>query len=352
MILINCVNGIKGAIATKLFVFRCTIFFLSILSFSIKADEKILGLAEAAVEEKNYQKAQALFTQLSDVPGLSTEALFGLARVAFYQDDLDLAEDYILEVIEESSDNPEYLFIAGRIAGKQAQDASIFTKLGYAKDAKKYFSQALDIDGHHQASLIGLIRFHQQAPSMAGGDKDKIPGLITRLRKVNKRQAFELEAPQLLKKNQLDKVFKLYKEALLSEESACEFKFDFAMMLVPFELYQQALEEINTIDVSHCEKSPELVHMRLYQIGKLAAESNSQLVLGLEKMTEYRSLEKSARSVSDDWIDFRIAQLKYLNGNKSVNQKYFKKLSAATRDKDLRKKIKSFMDSRQRRGKR
>lgn len=352
MTLFNRVNGVRGLGRTKLFAFHCIIFFLSVLSFSTKADEKILGLAEAEIKEKNYQKAQALFNQLSDTPGLRTEALFGLARVAFYQDKLDLAEDYILEVIEDSSDNPEYLFIAGRIAGKQAQNASIFTKLGYAKDAKKYFSQALDIDNHHKASLVGLIRFHQQAPSMAGGDKDKLPSLLTRLRKVDKRQAFELEAPELLQKNQQDRVFKLYQEALQAEEGACEFKFNFAMMLVTFELYQQALTEINTIDVSHCEKSPELVSMRLYQIGKLAAESNSQLVLGLQKMTEYKALEKSDRTISDDWIDFRIAQLKFLSGDESVNQKYFKKMAATTRDKDLRKKIRSFMKSSQQRAKR
>lgn len=276
-------------------------------SFEINAKEDLYQAAEERLESKDYKKAQSLFEQLANSPEFQIKAKFGLARVAFFTKELDDAEELIEEVLEKSSETPEHLFLAGRVAGQQAQNASIFTKMGYAKDAKKYFEKAQAVDPNHQGALIGLIRFHQQAPSMAGGDEEQIPGLLDRLRNLDKREAFNIEAPGLLKDGHKDKVISLYKAALESEDETCNFKFGFALMLAQVEMYIPALSELDTLSEETCKESPEVLNMKLYQVGKLAAESNSQLDRGLDSMSRYASLEQNESSIPPDWVAFRIA---------------------------------------------
>jgi tetratricopeptide (TPR) repeat protein len=325
-------------------------FVILTFSFSLQANENILTRAELAVKAENYEQAHRLFNQLANNNDLKTEALFGLARVAFMTEHLDDAEEYISDVLELSPDNPEYLFIAGRISGKQAQSASIFSKLGYASDAKQYFSQALLINKSHQPSLIGLIKFHQQAPVIAGGDKDEIPNLFDRLRAIDRSAAFSIEAPILLNENKIDKVINLYNDALNDETDKNRFRFDFAMMLSNHGLYKTALQELILIDINNVSKTADFLTMRLYQIGKLAAESTSQLALGLMSMTQYSLMPKVDKTISKDWVDFRLAQLMFLSNDNSVNQQTLIKMMKKTSDNVLKNKIKTFLhDNKQQR---
>jgi tetratricopeptide (TPR) repeat protein len=315
------------------------------LSTSASASEASLKQANVALEKRQFKQAQHLFKQLISKDEFNTRAQFGLAKAAFYQDHLDQAEDYIEDVLKVASDNPEHLFIAARIAAKQAQSASIFSKLGYAKDSKQYFTQALEVDSRHKPSLIGLIRFNQQAPVMAGGDKDAIPSLLDRLAEIDKRAAFSIQAPSLFDNNEIDKAVALYNAALNSpsDTDIGSFKFEFAMLLSNQGFYQQALKELLSIEFDNTSNKPDYATMWLYQIGKLAAESNSNLAKGLENMKRYAATPIVERTISDDWVNFRIAQLEFLSQGDSGELKAFKKMRAKTSDKDLKKKIKSFL---------
>ncbi len=325
-----------------------TLYSVMLLNFnlSVHANENTLRQAGIAIENKHYEQANTLFNQLLSDNEFKTEALFGLANVAFIEERLDRAEDYISEVLKVSPNNPDYLFIAARIAGKQAQSASIFSRLSYAKDARRYFIRALEANSNHISSLIGLIKFNQQAPIIAGGDKDEIPKLLNRLRKIDKRAAFSIEAPILLNKGEQEKVFALYGSALDSNEktdtSAAQLRFDFAMLLSSKGQNEQALNELLAIEISNDDTTHDKFSMMYYQIGKIAAESNSRLELGLQNMTQYALLPENKRVIPIDWVDFRLAQLRFLLGDTSVNEQDLRKMISETSDKNLKKKIKTF----------
>lgn len=336
-------------VSKKVLAISFFIFAIAFTNLLVKAAEGQLEQAQIAMKNKHYQRAKELFTELRKQGDLKTQASFGLAKLAFFQDQLDIAEDYISEVLDAAPDNPEHLFIAARIAGKQAQSASIFTKLGYARDAKKYFTQALKVDRHHKPSLIGLIRFHQQAPVMAGGDKEVIPDLIDRLRELDKRVSFSIQAPYLFESKKIEKAFKLYNEALdpkvSSDTDIGDFKFEFAMLLSNQGLYQPALKELLSIDLSNESEQPEYANMRLYQIGKLSAESKSNFPQGIASISEYASLPADDKTIPNDWVDFRLAQLNYLSEKTQSNQHALEKISEKTSNKDLKSKIRSFLKS-------
>ena len=312
--------------------------------------------AEIALKNKQFKQANTLFKQLLNNSNNKSQALLGLAKVALNTDELDDGEDLIEQLLEDTPNNPEYLYIAGRIAGKQAQSASIFSKLGYASDAKKYFTKALKIEPQHKPSIIALIRFHQQAPTMAGGDKESIPELLAKLREVDKREAFSIELPQLLEKQEFAIAESYYLEALksTSEVNTEQFKYDYAMWLSSYGYYRRALEVLLTVDMSDKEATKSFATMRLYQLAKLTAESKTQFELGIKSIKQYAALvdenkgenkeTKTNNAIPADWVKFRQAQLDVLANDKSTSQEILLKLKDKTDDSALKTKITSFLE--------
>lgn len=331
---------------------RSTVFWLAVacltaISLNVSAIDQNLAPAEEALKNQQYERAKQLFSDLSQQANFKVKGTFGLARVAFFQGKLDLAEDYIEEVLEQDSTNPEHFYYAARIAGKQAQTASVFTKLGYAKDTKNYFTQALQVDNQHRLSIIGLIGFHRQAPVIAGGDKDAIAGLLDQLRVIDKRAAFAIEAPLLFEKKQVDKILSRYQEAsqpdLDSQVELGEFKFNFAMLLASQSMYRKGLKELISIEFAENQELPSYANMRLYQIAKLAAESNSELDFGIQSINEYAAIAEEDKTIPKDWVNFRSAQLSYLKLKGIEQRKVLEQIKHKTKDGDLKDKIKSVL---------
>jgi tetratricopeptide (TPR) repeat protein len=350
-----------GDISSATFTSLVLIFLLG-FSLSTQATNQTLNSAELALNDKQFEQAETLYKSLLENQELKTDALFGLAKSALYQQQLDNAEEYIEQVIEANPNNPNHWYIAGRIAGKQAQSASIFSKFGYAKDSKNYFKKALELDPQHTPSLIGLITFNQQAPAIAGGDKGAVDGLIKQLNVADKRAAFPYIAEKLFQQDNINQVTTLYNQALSDwhkthhnkedinqsqfKIDVARFKFDFAMMLSNHQHYDLALSELLSIDLENDQLQADFSTMRLYQIGKTAAESNSNLTQGFVSMTRYAALPAADKTIPKDWVDYRLAQLQFLQDSDKDNRNALIKLSKASSDKDLKRRIKSLLKSR------
>ncbi|NVJ66973.1 MAG: hypothetical protein HWE16_10825 [Gammaproteobacteria bacterium] len=333
--------------------FKKTLIWLSLLiatsllfTAALKANDETLQKAQEALANDQLDVAEGLFSQLTTTQEYQTQGLFGLAKVALNTKRLDDAEDYIEQVLKHSSNDPEHYFMAGRIAGEQARQANIFSQLGYARDTKGYFEQALKIDPKHQASIIGLIRFHQQAPVMAGGEKESIPALIEQLRVVNKKLAFSFESQRLIDKGDLQLLEQRYQAALKEQSSANneQFKYDYAMLLSNNRHYSKALDTILSIDMQNEEAISEFSAMRYYQVAKLAAESRRELELGIASIQHYAQLSAENKTIPADWVNFRLAQLQLLKGDKAVSLNTLKTLKSDTDDRSLKSKISSLLE--------
>ena len=83
--------------------------------------------------------------------------------------------------------------------------------------------------------------------------------------------------------------------------------------------------------------------MRLYQIGKMAAVSKTQLAIGLTHMLQYAQIPIQERNIDDDWVNFRLAQLRVLQGNNAHDQQLLLALSTHSDDGDLKGSIQTFL---------
>jgi tetratricopeptide (TPR) repeat protein len=309
--------------------------------FLCASDEK-LELADIAIQSKNYDAANRIYQNLLNEEEFQLQALLGQAKIAFYTNKLDAAEALINRALEKSS-NPDIFFWAGRVAGAQAKEANIFSQLSYARNAKNFFVQALELNPEHEDSIVGLIRFHQQAPSLAGGEKEDIPQLIKTLRKVNAVTAFDFEAPRFLQAGKTNELHELFKKTLIAPETKNreQFKYDYAMSLSNYGHYSDALDILLTIDDTN-NPSLSFNNMRLYQLGKLSAEANRELNIGLKSIVRYQALPNAEKTIPSDWVDFRIAQIKFLRSNE--NKAELIAIKTTTQDESLQNKIDSFLE--------
>ncbi|MCB1583272.1 MAG: hypothetical protein KDI92_09430 [Xanthomonadales bacterium] len=309
------------------------------------------------IKSNNYQKKNFQYNLLCFCILLLSSAvkakndaslndLFNQATAAFAENHLDHAEMLIEKLLESSQNEAEHYYLAGRIAGKQAQEANLFSQLSYARAAKKYFTAAIRIDPQHQNAIIGLIRFHQQAPVMAGSDKQSIPELINQLRTIDARAAFTMDAPKLLENNHVKSVVDFYKEALNkpSKTRLGQFQYDAAMWFSAYGHYHQALEIMQSIDLSQNDLDDESTVMRLYQLAKLTAETQTQLDVGIKNIQLYAALPKGDKTIPQDWIDFRLAQLNFLNSGQTLDKTELLKIQSRTSLDELKAKIQSFLE--------
>lgn len=307
-------------------------------------NDMILKNAELAYHNKDFDKSERLYNKLTSSDAYQTRATLGLAKVAFHKDQFDVAKTHIQSLLKASPKQAEHQFWAARIYAKLAQNASVFKKFGLAKTSKKHFIKALVINPLHKPSLIGLIKFHQQAPSIVGGDKDQIPVLLKRLRSIDPDQAFSIEVTTLFKEGKIDQAFKQYNAQLKHAKNPNKMTFDFAMLLAQQQLYIQALVKLKAINThDQTVKDPYIEHMRLYQMAKCAAESQSDIDLGLKSIREYIKTPESDNKISKDWVDFRLAQLLYLSNDKGSAVKLFKTIHQSSSDDDLKKRVSEYL---------
>jgi len=85
------------------------------------------------------------------------------------------------KAVELAPDNAQMQIQLGSALNHRIEKASVFTKPGLARRLKTAFETALALEPTNVRSLNALIRFHQEAPGIVGGDKDLVPVYQERL---------------------------------------------------------------------------------------------------------------------------------------------------------------------------
>lgn len=314
---------------------------------AVNANKQLLHMTESSVNEKSCQQAKALCMALKQSDESQHQSMKEQIKVALAEGDFEVAEGVVETLLSTADNDAESFYWAGRLKVQQAQQANLFSRVYYYRQAMKYFVRVLQENPLHQEAMIELIQFHQQAPVMAGADKQSIPEVIKQLRTVNSRAAFILEAPRWLSRNQMETALSFYKQAVKtpSAKHLSQFRFNAAMIFSGYGHHQIALDEMLLIDEPQNALKEESLAMRHYQIAKLTAETNTQLNLGLKHIKTYAELPNQIRTIADDWITFRRVQLQFLKHPNQELENHLLSIKAKTKLKSLSEKIESFLDN-------
>lgn len=310
----------------------------SLVSYSATASQEAIK----AYENQELANAKMLFNQSLDNNKNDSTALHYLAKIALNESELDEAEEYIEKAKELSPENARIHFDAARIMGAQAQDSSMFSAPGYAKNALKSFKRAAELEPETIDYRRGLMSFYLQAPGFLGGDEKLAMQEANAIEKLDPVKGFMA----------LANVYQSTGASGLLEQhySSVDGKLaDNANVLFSRGLYYQTLEEYGKAladfrKIQTLERASEEDHTNyaaLYQVGRSSVLSESNHKEGIDSLNQYiKTAPESDQLPSKAWAKYRLGILFKQTGDKKSAKTLYKEAQQETKDKQLLKSLK------------
>ncbi|PCI58704.1 MAG: hypothetical protein COB35_13145 [Gammaproteobacteria bacterium] len=302
--------------------------------------------AVALYQQGEFSKAKNLFKKALKTDKKSLDSLVYLARINAKLKEWDDAEDHIKAALKLAPKNAYVQNLSGKIYGAIAQNASIFSALGYAKKCLKGFRKSVELTPQNIEYRQALMSFYLGAPSIAGGDEDLAMENAQAINKLDSKQGY-IAIGEVLSATEDNKALTQHlantpdsiqndSEVLLGKGFIYQQQKDYHQALSNFKLAAEnakniADEEILTIK-----------YQALYQLGKTSDLSKQQLAQGITALTQF--IEKAPinkRLASKEWAQFRLANLIAKQGDKSKAKSLYQLVAKNTDDKQLRKKVKA-----------
>lgn len=261
---------------------------------------------EKALQHSEASIAEALFDKLTQAQKKSLAGQLLHSRLLFKQKKVEDSYDLLEELSQAHQSNVDVQYYFGRSAIVMAQQASIFSKLGYATDALDAWKKAIKLDPQHTKTLSGLISFHVGAPSIAGGDIEQGLVYAKQLVDLDPESGYVNLSKVYDKKNQPDLAKQAIEQGLkkVPESSVLYFTQAVTEMKQESPNWPQthiALKKALANATSVVDKQN-----ALYQIGKSAALSGQEAHSGIEALQQLLA-EDTANY--QDWGKYRLAQL-------------------------------------------
>jgi tetratricopeptide (TPR) repeat protein len=315
------------------------LLFISINVWAV-SDEAI----ETAFDNNETTAVEKLVKQITKEDDNYNKRDYYLARVYFRNNELDDAEEYLEKALK-AYPQAETYNLAGGIYGTQAGQASIFSKLGYAKKSKKYLQKAYDADPTNVAYISGLIQFNIQAPGIAGGDMDAVESLLKQMEKYNKKQAIILRIQYLIEEEDEETALRYLDEEISKNPSNVGLVYSKGFLFQSMEENDKAVIQYNKAIAQETKNESDIKahYDALYQLGRLASIEKKWLEEGKQAFVEFIKHEKIAGTPPKSWANYRLGLIyKALKQNKLAQQSFNASL-ALNPDKELEKRIKKAM---------
>ncbi len=310
-----------------------TLALVSSISMASYADIK--SVKEAFEADDSALAAQAFDTLTVDEKK-SIEGQILSGRLLLAKDETEDAFDYFEALEEQHSNNVDVNYYLGVSAVIMAQKASIFSKLGYAKDFIKAMERTVELKPDHQDALNTLIGFHLNAPGIAGGDTEQALTYAKQLQQYNAEEGY----------SQLATVYWQTEKPALAEKTIGEgfekfpdsgtLYFTRAMASIKAETWDKARADLTF--AAKFAKDDETKGEALYQQGKVSVKSGEEAELGIEALTQALPL---AGEQYQPWVKYRLAQL-YIEEKELTKATDFIAQIDISADEELEDKVKKL----------
>ncbi|WP_088329896.1 hypothetical protein [Lacimicrobium sp. SS2-24] len=313
------------------------ILLLTLISTNIYAD---LQAAITAYQQGHNDTAKVLFSEALE----QVEAKIYLARI-WQNQDLDAAEQWIEQALEQDPDNPLAHFVKGSVMANQASDSSIFSAYGYAKASLAGFKKAVALAPEQVRFRQGLMQFYLQAPGIAGGSEEQAWQQVEEIERlspldgIKARLAFYKET-----KNSEEYELLLFKARQTYRDKA-DFHYLAALDLQSKKRYSEALELFERASLLPGEDTGAELdnYQSLYQVGRTAVLAQDFIEKGIQALERYLQQAPDSRQLPQKyWARFRLANLLELKGENNEAQQIYQNLLAID-DKLLHERVKKAL---------
>ena len=310
--------------------------------------------AQLAFQARDYLQATSLFEKQLEQNGNNVVAHLYLAKIAVKKEDLDLAEEHILQASELIEDKPEkaldkntqaeVFHWLGSILEMQAEKSSIFSMSGYAKKSLKSYLKSVELLPEKLEYRQGLIDFYLGAPSLLGGDIDEAikHGKVTF--DQNPNFGYKMLVNCYEKEGDIQLMLATYKLAIEKYPLDAELLLMRGTYWKTERNYDKAVSDYQlalTLPATmNDQKSAQL--NSLYWIGRISGFEGKNLTRGIDA---YQQVIDYSEDLGDtympniEWTQFRMAKLMILNGQKEAAKAIFFKLLNSTQRAHLKNEI-------------
>ncbi|TXH95022.1 MAG: hypothetical protein E6Q75_11290 [Rheinheimera sp.] len=262
------------------------------------------------------------------------EALMGL-------DQTEAAAEFLQQAHKSFPKDADLLQLAAMNQFTLAQQASIFSAAGHAKDGLALLKQAVSLAPDDADLQLNLIGFYLQAPGIAGGDEDEAKRMAKALAGKDPVAGPLAQAMVLNNDDKPDEALKVIDEALQQQPQQARLLAQKAVLLLSKKqmaeaaaLYKQAAQ---------LAEKPQQKYSYLYQIGRLAAVEQQDKAAGKAALQQFIDFYKDGENQQLSWARVRLAQIHLLEQNKTdAEQTLQPVLALADKPEKLEKELKSL----------
>jgi tetratricopeptide (TPR) repeat protein len=291
----------------------------------------------AALEQGRTAEAIALLEASPDDPG----AQLALARL-YEPTDLDEAGKWVEKALGSQPDSAEAHYLMGVIRGRQAQNAT-FAALRLARKSKEAFERAVALAPDSPVYLNGLVTFHLNAPSIAGGDLDDAQRLAERLADLDPIQGVLAQANIAQARGDEDGAIGRLERGLAENGEDPLLAYNAGLLHQNRGDYERAFRYFETASRGTDGTHGITRYAALYQLGRTAVFSGSHVQQGIEALTTYLDdAPVHADLVGKSWAEFRLALLYEQDDRADDARTIFARLQNAEDDRlrrEVRKKL-------------
>ncbi len=264
------------------------LIFLTHFSF---AQTPIFNATQHLNKGELNKAKQILEDHLESHPN-DVEAISKLGDIAAFETKWDVALSHYKKLLNSNSENAEYNFKYGGVLGLKALKVSKIQAMVYIPEIKKYLEKAAKLDPSHVKSRRALVELYIKLPVILGGSTSKAQQFSNQLKKISPLEA------------SISQAF-ILKETGDTEAANLHYKKAFSQSKVP-------------------HLKPESNYLN-YELGKIAADNNIELSIGLLFLDAYIKNYNYRDIHSLEWAYYRKAQIQAHLRNKIEAQKLINK---------------------------
>jgi len=173
-------------------------------------------------ENKNYYGAERYFQEVITRQPENGEAYFYLGRIAEEKREYDRASVQFEKAIEKDPSKADYYAWAGINYVQLLSEVDFMKQAIYAPKAQKSLEKAVALDPDHIEARIWLAGYYANAPSFAGGSREKAKEQFVKIFAIDPNHK-----GALLQQGIILISFEEYDEALISFEKILELQSDY-----------------------------------------------------------------------------------------------------------------------------
>ena len=312
------------------------IFLIFVLTNAATAQTFQEGVAQ--FENGDYESALQTFQKLKSTDRSNPEVYFYAGRSQFEQDELKKAVKEFEKAAELNSGNSYYYMWLGHSFGRQAQNASMLQQAGLARNSRKNYEKAIELDPNNIEARESAIEYYLQAPRFLGGGRSKAELQATALEKIETEAGIiawgriytyydEVEIAEYHYKTAIEQ----HPEIMGSYYQLFNFYFNQAKYSTAADIALQQLQVNDTTAViyhnlGNAQQRYNLFDQALenymkaleldenfsssfYQIGRLAAVSFDHLETGKLYINKFIALENEVSDSFMAWAYFRLGTI-------------------------------------------